>query len=72
MSSNAEITMDVDYQGNYEDANWDKVLYLKTIKSVPLANTLSTGTLVALLIIKINLLANVILIINNNNSYTYL
>ncbi|PKB96935.1 hypothetical protein RhiirA5_367609, partial [Rhizophagus irregularis] len=42
------------------------------IKSVPPANTLSTGMLVALLIIKINLLANVILIINNNNSYTYL
>ncbi|PKC11586.1 hypothetical protein RhiirA5_354018, partial [Rhizophagus irregularis] len=33
------------------------------IKSVPLENTLSTGTLVALLIIKIHLLANVILII---------
>ncbi|GET53945.1 hypothetical protein RIR_jg31239.t1 [Rhizophagus irregularis DAOM 181602=DAOM 197198] len=33
------------------------------IKSVPPANTLSTGTLVALLIIKIHLLANVILII---------
>ncbi|GET59913.1 hypothetical protein RIR_jg17131.t1 [Rhizophagus irregularis DAOM 181602=DAOM 197198] len=42
------------------------------IKSVPPANTFSTGMLVALLIIKINLLANVILIINNNNSYTYL
>jgi len=42
------------------------------IKSVPPENTLSTGTLVALLIIKINLLVNVMLIINNNNSYTYL
>ncbi|UZO02991.1 uncharacterized protein OCT59_023404 [Rhizophagus irregularis] len=26
--SNAEIIMDVDYQGNYEDTYWDKVLYL--------------------------------------------
>jgi hypothetical protein len=50
---------------------------LAAIKSVPPEKTLSTGTLVALLIVKINLLVNVMLIINkinnNNNSYyTYL
>ncbi len=44
---------------------------LAATKSAPPEKTLSTGTLVALLIIKTNLLVNVILMLNFINSYIY-
>ncbi len=44
---------------------------LAATKSALSEKTLSTGTLVALLIIKTNLLVNVILMLNFINSYIY-